>query len=572
MTFKNSRSALKLSLALLLAAAGGMTLGYLMSGDKDLMSGTALHSIVTTPQGPYMPKSESGAYLIAQRAEQDSDWPGTHRALKNLSQLTTMPPEQNARFFLSSIASGDWETAKRILADHPDDIKQSAPLVRMLYAMMAWSDGDDKSAIEAINSVAYNPISQPVLPFARGWMTREVPLLNIIQAAQDIGFSTLNMVRFFEATKQYDKADALMIKFQEADLSLRLRIWSVAYFQRRGLAKEAATAQAQLDAIKQNLPADTWQKEEQSVLAEAAGHLKSDKRALSLTLIDATEFLEANNASAIALLYMQAALKLTPDLYGANLLLANLYDSQGNKEEALEAFESVDKNDPSFVKAQLRMAVIYAEMEKSDKAAAIYSSLLSDHPKDPEIYFQQGEFYRLQKEYKKAITAYDKVETLLNGKIPDTFWTLYLARGLCYELMGDAKRAEKDYRLAFNLQPDNPEALNTLAYSWTEQGINLEQARGMLERALMANPNAAHITDSYGWVLFKLNRPADALPYLERAASMMPYDSTINDHLGDVYNALGRKREAEFMWKRALDNAEDAKIIEKIRAKIDRAP
>ena len=33
---------------------------------------------------------------------------------------------------------------------------------------------------------------------------------------------------------------------------------------------------------------------------------------------------------------------------------------------------------------------------------------------------------------------------------------------------------------------------------------------------------------------------------------LMPVDPVVNDHLGDVYWAVGRYREAEFQWKRAL--------------------
>ncbi|MEL7153010.1 MAG: hypothetical protein AAFN51_04280, partial [Pseudomonadota bacterium] len=33
---------------------------------------------------------------------------------------------------------------------------------------------------------------------------------------------------------------------------------------------------------------------------------------------------------------------------------------------------------------------------------------------------------------------------------------------------------------------------------------------------------------------------------------LMPIDPVVNDHLGDVYWAVGRFREAEFQWSRAL--------------------
>jgi len=33
---------------------------------------------------------------------------------------------------------------------------------------------------------------------------------------------------------------------------------------------------------------------------------------------------------------------------------------------------------------------------------------------------------------------------------------------------------------------------------------------------------------------------------------LLPVDPVVNDHLGDVYWAVGRRREARFQWMRAL--------------------
>ncbi len=469
---KVSRSALSITTAILLASVGGLSLGYIISKKQDGYTSPLLPKAVVDDSRPYAAHSEAGAYLIAQRAEAGSDWPGTHRALKHLSELAKLPPEQNARYFLSAIAAGDWSTAREIAKGDNNDIETSAPLVRMLYAIMLWSDDQGAEAQKVISSVEYNPLSQMVLPFTKAWMTKETPVLNLLQAAQDIGYYTINMVRFFEATKQYDKSDSLMVKFQQADLNLRLRVWSIAYFKRRGMTEEAAQAQARLDEITQNLPKESWDKDAQAVLKEADGHLKSPQHALSLALIDATEFLEANNASAIALLYTQTALKLTPDLYGGEMLLASLYESQENWEEARESYGKVTETDPSYIPAQLRIASALTAEGKTDQAEALYKKLLSANPDMPEVHFQYGEFLRIDRtDYKRAIASYNKVESLLGKNIPESYWTLFLARGLSYELLNDPKNAEKNYQEAYDLQPDNPEALNTLAYSWTDRAF-----------------------------------------------------------------------------------------------------
>ena len=39
---------------------------------------------------------------------------------------------------------------------------------------------------------------------------------------------------------------------------------------------------------------------------------------------------------------------------------------------------------------------------------------------------------------------------------------------------------------------------------------------------------------------------------MEKAVELMPVDAVVNDHLGDVFWAVGRQREAEFQWRRAL--------------------
>ena len=54
---------------------------------------------------------------------------------------------------------------------------------------------------------------------------------------------------------------------------------------------------------------------------------------------------------------------------------------------------------------------------------------------------------------------------------------------------------------------------------------------------------------------------------------MNPGNAVISDHLGDAYWFSGRKNEAVFQWKHALDLKEDAESLNKeiIRAKIEDA-
>ena len=64
--------------------------------------------------------------------------------------------------------------------------------------------------------------------------------------------------------------------------------------------------------------------------------------------------------------------------------------------------------------------------------------------------------------------------------------------------------------------------------------------------------NDASIMDSLGWALYREGDYKAALGQLERAASLLPADPTVTEHLGDVYLKLDRPDEAKIQWQRAL--------------------
>ncbi len=135
--------------------------------------------------------------------------------------------------------------------------------------------------------------------------------------------------------------------------------------------------------------------------------------------------------------------------------------------------------------------------------------------------------------------------------------------------------AEADFEKALALRPDQPSVLNYLGYSYLERHEKLDEALGMIERAVAARPDDGAFVDSLGWGLYRLGRYDEAVTQMERAVELMPIDSVVNDHLGDVYWAVGRTREAEFQWSRALsfgptDETEAARIRRKLEVGLDK--
>jgi Flp pilus assembly protein TadD len=92
----------------------------------------------------------------------------------------------------------------------------------------------------------------------------------------------------------------------------------------------------------------------------------------------------------------------------------------------------------------------------------------------------------------------------------------------------------------------------------------------MIERAVAGEPDSGYIVDSLAWALYRLGRVDEALPHMERAVELLPTDPILNDHLGDIYWAVGRHREARFQWRRALSfGPHDDLDMDLVRRKIE---
>ena len=127
-----------------------------------------------------------------------------------------------------------------------------------------------------------------------------------------------------------------------------------------------------------------------------------------------------------------------------------------------------------------------------------------------------------------------------------------------------------DMREALRLNPDQPQVLNYLGYSFVDRGENLQEALSMIERAVAREPGSGYIIDSLAWAYFRRGRYDEAVAPMEKASLLMPVDPIVTDHLGDVYWMVGRKREAQFQWHRALSFQPEPKDATRIQRKLDK--
>lgn len=279
--------------------------------------------------------------------------------------------------------------------------------------------------------------------------------------------------------------------------------------------------------------------------------------------------LNGEAADAYTLGYARLAEYLRPGHVDAILLSANLLETQSQYDLATTTYNRIPRDDPAFHAAELGRADALLRADRQDAAVEVLEQLAKSYPDLPVVWTSLGDTLRRVERYGDAITAYDQAVALFDGDDVSQ-WAVYYARGIAHEREKNWPESETDFLKALDLNPDQPQVLNYLGYSYLEKKINLDQALEMIERAVAARPDSGYIVDSLGWGLYRVGRYEEAVVQMERAVELMPVDSIVNDHLGDVYWAVGRRLEAEFQWKRALSfEPETEEEADRIRRKLE---
>jgi len=268
------------------------------------------------------------------------------------------------------------------------------------------------------------------------------------------------------------------------------------------------------------------------------------------------------------LLYGRLALGLRPDHIEAILLTADLLEDLEQYTLATEVYDTVPGDSPSYYAAELGRAGALESSGNTEAAIEVMRALTRTHGDIPEVHISLGDLLRRLERYGEATPSYDRAVELL-GEAQPGHWVVYFARGITHEREDRWDLAEADFRKALELNPDQPQVLNYLGYSFVEMQTNMDEALDLIERAVAGRPDSGYITDSLGWALYRLGRYEEAVVHMERAVELEPVDPIINDHLGDVYWAVGREREAEFQWHRALSFEPEEEDAERIRRKLE---
>ena len=243
--------------------------------------------------------------------------------------------------------------------------------------------------------------------------------------------------------------------------------------------------------------------------------------------------------------------KLQRELAQVYLGLAQIASRRGDDTVAESWLARID--DPrSLARVQIQRATILARQGKMPQARQLIAELPERNP--PERRTKLLAEVQLLRDHQALEAAYERLAQALTSEPDDA--ELQYEQAMVAEKMNRLDEMERLLSAIIVHTPTHYHALNALGYSLADRGIRLHEARELIVKALRQVPDDPFITDSLGWVEFRLGRPQEALRLLQQAYRTRA-DAEIAAHLGEVLWSLGQRDQAQQVWREGLRTAPD---------------
>ncbi|NTJ41497.1 tetratricopeptide repeat protein [Agrobacterium larrymoorei] len=525
----------------------------------------------------------SGAFLAARTADVDQDYATAITLYKKALDFDTANNEIRQRLMIAQLLSGDFDAGAKIADSLKDDstvervttivralaaiknkefssaekiLKYSGPndLDRMVNTLLtAWAragSGKGKEALALVNGMkgpGWFSIFQKYNAGAIALVTG-----NTEAARKSLGEAVADREGGATATDTYMRAVMALARLEAKAGNKQKALDTIA------VGDGFAPNYAPLKALRQSI--EKGDKPDQQVQTAVEG--------AASVMFSIAGALNREGAEEIVTLYLQTSRALDPQSADTLILLGGLAEAQKQPERAIQFYREVPADSPMHRISELQLGLTLAQTERVDEARQHLKALLESDPADLRSYLAYGSVLSDAKDYAAMAANYDKAVEVI-GAVPNKAdWTIFFQRGIAYERLKQWDKAEPSFKRALELNPEQPQVLNYLGYSWVDKNINLDEGIDMIRRAVELRPNDGYIVDSLGWAHYRLGAFDEAVTELERAIELRAGDPTINDHLGDAYWRVGRKLEAVYQWNRALigdsDDVDKAKVKEKI--------
>ncbi len=253
---------------------------------------------------------------------------------------------------------------------------------------------------------------------------------------------------------------------------------------------------------------------------------------------------------------LQTITRKDPKMADAWLILGSLQFEQGQDKDAessLARYASLAIQKPTenttrgLTQAQTRRAALFARQGKMKEARQLIAQLPANSPEEERNRLLAE--VQLLRDHRQWQAAFDLLKAQ-KSEDPDILYE----QAMLAEKLNQLDEMEKLLRLVMSKNPSYYNAYNALGFSLADRNLRLNEAKQLIVKALTFAPDDPFITDSLGWVEFRLGNLNAALTHLQKAYKTRQ-DAEIAAHLGEVLWQLKRQEEALKVWREGLDLA-----------------
>jgi tetratricopeptide (TPR) repeat protein len=544
------------------------------------LSGCSSVEEIAQPRASTTEAASFGNYLSARLAASNHDMADAARLYR--ASLETAPDNAdllNQAFFYSA-AAGDVDgaaaLAKRVLSLQPDN-----RAARLTIAVSDMKQGDFAAARSQLAESAKGPFTTLTLSLLDLWAAEasgnekdvEADLKGITSQGGTDTLANFHRALIFDLQGRNSEAEsAYLAALGSGPASPRIAEAYGRFLERAGRTQDARAFYEKMmsDAATSPIAADGLSRLDAGTKPDRL--ISSPAQGAAEGLFGIAASLSDESSADVAILYLRLSLFLSPDLDLAKVLLADRFETLNKFGDAVAVYRTMGHSSPYWAASSVQSALDQSRLGKNDDAITELRTIVQSNPDDLTAWTALGDAYRGGEKFSEAADAYDHAVRLLSSD-QSKDWAVYYARAMAEDQSKHWSAAELDLQHALKLNPEQPQVLNFLGYSWVDQGRNLPEALAMLEKARALSPFDGYIVDSVGWAYYRLGRYDEAAKALQNAVLLVPGDSTINEHLGDAYWKVGRKLDARFQWSHALafgpEPAQKAELEKKLQSGLD---
>nr|WP_245262059.1 tetratricopeptide repeat protein [Mesorhizobium sp. WSM3626] len=546
------------------------------------MAISALPAYAKQSTEPVKISSFSGAYLAARIAEGDND---LDSAIAYYKQALAFNPSDTAlqqSLMLSLIAQGRFDESL-VYADKLKEVPDVERFSRLALAVDSFHKKDFTKAQYWLKLSLESDLDRLISGVMSGWAEQgagqageAMASIDKLQGPDWFGlFKSFHRALIADASGMPEKAEAIYAAtMQDATAGgaapetwMRNAQAYASFLARKGDKAKAISVLDQAEAFSPGKLEIVALRDRISKGDKIAPFVSGPSDGASEILLDLATALNRGGGEPFVRLYLQYALALKPDSDAALVQLAAVAEQLKDGEGAIALYRRIPDSSPLKEISDLQLGLNLADLDRHDEAITHLKAFVEAHPNDMRAYLALGGVYSSKDDFRSAANLYDKaVEALKTPTAAN--WNIFYQRGIAYERLKEWPKAEPNFRKALELQPDQPQVLNYLGYSWVDMNTNLKEGLEMIQKAVDLRPSDGYIVDSLGWAYFRLGRFDDAVREMERAVALKPEDPVLNDHLGDAYWRVGRKLEATFQWNQARDLKPDPDVLATLQQKL----